>query len=114
MTNFVLLRQQMIANDMQQKDLAEAAGLSRSALSARMHRRADFTTGEMLRIGKVLGLQPDDYYRVFLAESAAGLEGKKACPHHNLTIATFPRSYKPGGSGFCGEWTRTTQKPRVK
>ena len=28
MTNFVLLRQQMIANDMQQKDLAEAAGLS--------------------------------------------------------------------------------------
>ena len=43
MTNFVLLRQQMIANDMQQKDLAEAAGLSRSALSARMHRRADFT-----------------------------------------------------------------------
>ena len=76
MTNFVLLRQQMIANDMQQKDLAEAAGLS--ALSARMHRRADFTTGEMLRIGKVLGLQPDDYYRVFLAESAAGLEGKKA------------------------------------
>jgi plasmid maintenance system antidote protein VapI len=78
MTNFVLLRQQMIANDMQQKDLAEAAGLSRSALSARMHRRADFTTGEMLRIGKVLGLQPDDYYRVFLAESAAGLEGKKA------------------------------------
>ena len=78
MTNFVLLRQQMIANDMQQKDLAEAAGLSRSALSARMHRRADFTTGEMLRIGKVLGLQPYDYYRVFLAESAAGLEGKKA------------------------------------
>lgn len=47
MTNFVLLRQQMIANDMQQKDLAEAAGLSRSALSARMHRRADFTTGEI-------------------------------------------------------------------
>ena len=78
MTNFVLLRQQMIANDMQQKDLAEAAGLSRSALSARTRRRADFTTGEMLRIGKVLGLQPDDYYRVFLAESAAGLEGKKA------------------------------------
>lgn len=78
MTNFVLLRQQMIANDMQQKDLAEAAGLSRSAFSARMHRRADFTTGEMLRIGKALGLQPEDYYRVFLAETAAGLEGKRA------------------------------------
>ena len=78
MTNFVLLRQQMIANDMQQKDLAEAAGLSRSAFSARKHRRADFTTGEMLRIGKVLGLQPGDYYRVFLAETAAGMEGRRA------------------------------------
>ena len=48
MTNFILLRQTMLAHDLQQKDIAEAAGLSRSALSARMHRRADFTTGEML------------------------------------------------------------------
>ncbi len=76
MTNFILLRQTMLAHDLQQKDIAEAAGLSRSAFSARMHRRADFTTGEMLRIGKVLGLQPEDYYRVFFAESAAQLEGK--------------------------------------
>lgn len=76
MTNFVLLRQQMIAHDFQMKDLAEAAGLSRSAFSARMHRKADFTTGEMLRIGKVLGIQPDDYYRVFLAESAAQMEAR--------------------------------------
>ena len=43
MTNFILLRQTMLAHDLQQKDIAEAAGLSRSALSARMHRRADFT-----------------------------------------------------------------------
>ena len=64
MTNFVLLRQQMIAHDFQMK-----AGLSRSAFSARIHRRADFTTGEMLRIGKVLGLQPEDYYNVFMAEA---------------------------------------------
>lgn len=71
MTNFILLRQQMIAHDFQMKDLAEAAGLSRSAFSARMHRKADFTTGEMLRIGKVLGLQPEDYYRVFMAEGDA-------------------------------------------
>lgn len=76
MTNFILLRQTMLAHDLQQKDIAEAAGLSRSAFSARMHRRADFTTGEMLRIGKVLGLQPGDYYRVFLAESATQLEDK--------------------------------------
>lgn len=76
MTNFVLLRQQMIAHDFQMKDLAEAAGLSRSAFSARMHRKADFTTGEMLRIGKVLGIQPEDYYKVFLAESAAQMEAR--------------------------------------
>ena len=76
MTNFVLLRQQMIAHDFHMKDLAEAAGLSRSAFSARMHRKADFTTGEMLRIGKVLGIQPEDYYRVFLAESAAQMEAR--------------------------------------
>lgn len=69
MTNFVLLRQQMIAHDFQMKDIAEAAGLSRSAFSARIHRRADFTVGEMLRIGKALGLQPDDYYNVFMAEA---------------------------------------------
>lgn len=59
----------MLAHDLQQKDAAEAAGLSRSAFSARIHRRADFTTGEMLRIGKVLGLQPEDYYNVFMAEA---------------------------------------------
>ena len=56
----------------------EEAALAARCPDAALHRRADFTTGEMLRIGKVLGLQPDDYYRVFLAESAAGLEGKKA------------------------------------
>ena len=99
MTNFVLLRQQMIANDMQQKDLAEAAGLSRSAVSARMHRKADFTTGEMLRIGKVLGLQPEEYYRVFQAETAAGREGKRVRPHRNNTIChpscCTPRAVSP-------------------
>lgn len=76
MTNFILLRQMMLAHDLQQKDAAEAAGLSRSAFSARMHRRADFTAGEMLRIGKALGLQPEEYYRVFLAESAAQMEAR--------------------------------------
>lgn len=76
MTNFILLRQRMIEHDFQMKDIAEAAGLSRSAFSARMHRRADFTTGEMLRIGRVLNLKPEDYYRVFLAESAAKMEAR--------------------------------------
>ena len=76
MTNFILLCQQLLAHDLQMKDAAEAAGISRSAFSARIHRRADFTTGEMLRLGKALGLQPEDYYRVFLAESAAQMEAR--------------------------------------
>lgn len=76
MTNFILLRQQLLAHDLQMKDAAETAGISRSAFSARIHRRADFTTGEMLRLGKALGLQPEDYYRVFLAESAAQMEAR--------------------------------------
>lgn len=76
MTNFILLRQQLLAHDLQMKDAAEAAGISWSAFSARIHRRADFTTGEMLRLGKALGLQPEDYYRVFLAESAAQMEAR--------------------------------------
>ena len=76
MTNFILLRQQLLAHDLHMKDAAEAAGISRSAFSARIHRRADFTTGEMLRLGKALGLQPEDYYRVFLAESAAQMEAR--------------------------------------
>lgn len=76
MTNFIILRQQLLAHDLQMKDAAEAAGISRSAFSARIHRRADFTTGEMLRLGKALGLQPEDYYRVFLAESAAQMEAR--------------------------------------
>lgn len=76
MTNFILLRQQLLAHDLQMKDAAEAAGISRSAFSARIHRRADFTTGEMLRLGKALGLQPEDYYKVFLAESAAQMEAR--------------------------------------
>ncbi len=76
MTNFILLRQQLLAHDLQMKDAAEAAGISRSAFSARIHRRADFTTSEMLRLGKALGLQPEDYYRVFLAESAAQMEAR--------------------------------------
>ena len=76
MTNFILLRQQLLAHELQMKDAAEAAGISRSAFSARIHRRADFTTGEMLRLGKALALQPEDYYRVFLAESAAQMEAR--------------------------------------
>lgn len=78
MANFILLRQAMIANDLQQRDLAKIAGLSRGAFSARMHQKADFTAGDMVRIGKVLGLQPEDYYKYFLADTAAGLEGKRA------------------------------------
>ena len=83
MANFILLRQAMIANDLQQRDLAKIAGLSRGAFSARMHQKADFTAGDMVRIGKVLGLQPEDYYKYFLADTAAVLEGKHVGTHRN-------------------------------
>ena len=77
MTTFLKLRQSMLAHDYQQRDLAAIAGISRGAFSARMHRRADFTAGEMVKLGKALGLQPADYYDYFLADSAATLAGGK-------------------------------------
>lgn len=78
MTNFLKLRQSALAHDLAQQDLAAIAGLSRGAFSARMHRRADFTAGEMVRIGRALGLQPEEYYAYFLADTAAAQAGGKA------------------------------------
>lgn len=75
MTTFLKLRQAMLAHDFQQRDLAEIAGISRGAFSARMHRRADFTAGEMVKIGQALGLQPTEYYDFFLADSSATQAG---------------------------------------
>lgn len=77
MKKFILLRQAMLAQDLNQNDLANIMGCSRSAVTARMKGTADFTAGEMLRIGRALGLQSADYYRFFLAETAAQLEGKQ-------------------------------------
>ena len=77
MKKFILLRQAMLAQDLNQNDIANIMGCSRSAVTARMHGAADFTAGDMLRIGQALGLQPADYYKYFLAETAAQLEGKQ-------------------------------------
>ena len=76
MKKFILLRQAMLAHGMKQKDIARIAGIGDSSLSARLHGKAEFTAGEMLRIGKALGLQPDDYYLYFLNDAAAFLEGQ--------------------------------------
>lgn len=78
MIGFLKLRQSALAHDMAQQDLAAIAGLSRGAFSARMHGRADFTAGEMVRIGRALGLQPADYYDFFLADTAATQAGGRA------------------------------------
>lgn len=74
MKKFILLRQAMLAHGMKQKDLARIAGLGDSSISARLQGRAEFTAGEMLKIGQSLGLQPDEYFLYFLADTAATME----------------------------------------
>lgn len=74
MKKFILLRQAMLAKGLKQRDVATIAGIGDSSLSARLHGKAEFTAGEMLRIGKALGLQPDDYFLYFLADTAATME----------------------------------------
>ncbi len=76
MKKFILLRQAMLAHGMNQRELASVAGIGDSSMSARLHGRAEFTAGEMVKIGQALGLQPDDYYLYFLADTAATMEGK--------------------------------------
>lgn len=75
MKKFILLRQAMLARGIKQKDLARIAGLGDSSISARLQGRAEFTAGEMVKIGRALGLQPDDYFLYFLADTAATMEG---------------------------------------
>lgn len=74
MKKFILLRQAMLAHGMKQKDLAKIAGLGDSSISARLQGRAEFTAGEMLKIGQALGLRPDEYFLYFLADTAATME----------------------------------------
>lgn len=76
MKKFILLRQAMLAHGMNQRELASVAGIGDSSMSARLHGRAEFTAGEMLRIGMALGLQPEDYFLYFLADTAATMEGR--------------------------------------
>ena len=71
MKKFILLRQAMLARGLKQQDIATIAGIGDSSLSARLHGRAEFTAGEMVKIGQALGLQPDDYFLYFLADTAA-------------------------------------------
>lgn len=76
MMRFILLRQAMLSKGINQRELAKIAGLGDSSMSARLHGKAEFTAGEMLRIGKALGLQPDDYYLYFLNDTASFMEGQ--------------------------------------
>ena len=74
MKKFILLRQAMLAHGLKQKDIAQIAGLGDSSISARLQGRAEFTAGEMVKIGQTLGLQPEDYFLYFLADTAATME----------------------------------------
>lgn len=78
MKRFLLLRQAMLTHDCQQKDAARIAGICDAAMSARMHGKAEFSAGEMVKLGKALDIAPADYFDVFLKDTAAGLEGKRA------------------------------------
>ena len=66
----------MLAHGMNQRELASVAGIGDSSLSARLHGKAEFTAGEMVKIGEALGLQPDDYYLYFLNDTASFMEGQ--------------------------------------
>lgn len=74
MKKFILLRQAMLAHGLKQKDIAQIAGLGDSSISARLQGCAEFTAGEMVKIGQALGLQPEDYFLYFLADTAATME----------------------------------------
>lgn len=76
MKKFILLRQAMLAHGMNQRELASVAGIGDSSLSARLHGKAEFNAGEMVKIGEALGLQPDDYYLYFLNDTASFMEGQ--------------------------------------
>lgn len=76
MKKFILLCQAMLAKGLKQRDIAKIAGIGDSSLSARLHGKAEFTAGEMLKIGQALGLQPDDYYLYFLNDTASFMEGR--------------------------------------
>ncbi len=78
MKRFLLLRQALLAHDMQQKDAARIMGLCDGALSARLYGRADFTATDMIRLGNALGIDPGEYYAYFLADSAATQAGGRA------------------------------------
>lgn len=49
-----------------QSELAEAAGMSCATLSSRMTGRFPFAADEMLRIGELLDIPPEDYYKYFV------------------------------------------------
>lgn len=76
MKRFLLLRQALLAHDMQQKDAARVMGLCDGALSARLYGRADFTATDMIRLGNALGIDPAAYYDYFLRDTAAQMEAR--------------------------------------
>lgn len=78
MKRFLLLRQALLAHDLQQKDAARIVGICDAAMSARMHGRAEFSAGEIVKLGRALNIDPSEYYKFFLADTAAQMEGKGA------------------------------------
>lgn len=70
---FFALRVKMLQQGLTQSALADAAGISRATLSARLNGSQPWLSSEMDRVGKVLGIPRDEYGRLFF-DDAGGVQ----------------------------------------
>lgn len=64
-SDFAELRQRIRESGKSQKALAAESGISEWQLCRKLKGETDFTLGEARRIGKALGLSPEDFSRCF-------------------------------------------------
>lgn len=65
---FAELRCRMIRENINQKELAEIAGIADATMTDRMARRGFFRVNEINRMAARLSIQESDYYRYFFAQ----------------------------------------------
>lgn len=66
--NYSKLRGRIRECDLTQEQLAEAIGISKATLSAKLNGQFAFTTKEMLSIGAELNIPKSDFGEYFFAE----------------------------------------------
>lgn len=72
---FVGLRLRFVENGLTQAEVAKAAGIAQSTLSARLAGKSDFTTGEITRIADLLEIPPEKYGSFFFNPGGGKREG---------------------------------------